>query len=168
MKDIAGYEGKYAIDRNGVVWSHPNHTHKEMMALKPKLTNSGYETVCLCVNGVLKYVSVHRLVAFAYIGDVSGKDVNHINGNKRDNSIENLEISNRSHNTLHGIFVLKNGRAKLTHEQSEDVKSMVSSGKRQTEVAKLFGVSKQTINQIVRGVTYMKSSIALDYSGAKP
>jgi hypothetical protein len=168
MKDITGYEGKYAIDRCGVVWSYPNHTHKEMRSLKPKLTNKGYETVCLCVNGVLKYPSVHRLVATEYIGDTDGKDVNHINGKRRDNSVHNLEIVTRSHNALHGIFVLKNGRSKFTHEQAEEVKSMVSSGIRQFEIAKLFDVSRQTINQLVHGVTYMKSSIALDYSGVKP
>ena len=63
------------------------------------------------------------------------------------------------------MFVNKNGNAKLTHEQAEEIKSRVSMGERQCDIAKEFNVFRQTINQIVRGTGYKNSKIAMQYKG---
>ena len=163
MKDIPNYEGKYAICENGDIWSYPKCTMRDMRMLKPRIRKNGYQAVVLCDGKETKSFYVHRLVAMTFLDSIEKLDVNHINGNRSDNRLENLEICNRSKNICHGYWVNKNGKAKLTHEQSLEVKQMHQVGKKQTDIAKHFGVSKQTINQIVRNKTFTKSSIALEY-----
>jgi len=109
--------------------------------------------------------TIHRLVAKTFLDCVDGLDVNHINGNRSDNRLINLELVTRSKNLAHGMFVNKNGIAKLTHEQAEEVKRRVALGERQVDIAKEFNVFKQTINQIVRGTGYKNSKIAMQYKG---
>jgi DNA-binding XRE family transcriptional regulator len=104
-------------------------------------------------------------VAKTFLDCVDGMQVNHINGNRIDNRLVNLEMVTSSQNYLHGMFVNKNGIAKLTHEQAEEVKRRVALGERQVDIAKEFNVFKQTINQIVRGTGYKNSKIAMQYKG---
>ena len=163
MKDIAGYEGKYAVDREGNVWSLNNHMHKEPYKLSPRIRKNGYSYLSLCVNGKIKEMMAHRAVAAAYIGNVDGMEVNHINGNRADNRVENLEIVDRSTNLLHGMHVLRSNNAKLTHDQVEWVRHLVAAGVPQADVARQFGVLRQTVNQIIRGTGYANSSIATKY-----
>ena len=92
----------YEIDSSGIVWS--KNTGKPM---NPWLANSGYLMVALRSDGVKYRKYIHRLVAEAFIdGDHEGLEINHIDGNKLNNFIENLEWCTHSKNTLHAI---KNG-----------------------------------------------------------
>lgn len=73
--------------------------------LKPQKNKDGYLQVGLCKNGNKKKVSVHRLVAFAFIenDDVENKnDVNHINELRHDNRVENLEWMTHKENINYG------------------------------------------------------------------
>lgn len=166
IKDIVNFEGLYSIDVDGNVFAYPNLAHKNVKQLKPRLRKNGYLYLSLRKDGKTIDCTVHRLVAKTFLGNVDGLDVNHINGDRKDNRLVNLEPVTRSKNILHGMFVNKNGNAKLTYEQSEEVKKRVSLGERQVDIAKEFNVLKQTINQIVRGHGYKNSQIALEYKGA--
>lgn len=68
------------------------------LVLKLKLNNTGYMQVSLTKNNIKKYFSVHRLVAFAFLG-ISDLDVDHINSNRQDNRIENLRYCNKRENS---------------------------------------------------------------------
>lgn len=162
-KDIPNFEGLYAVDIHGNVFAYGNLAHKEEKQLKPRLKKNGYLYINLRKDGKNVDSTVHRLIAKTFIGDVDGLQVNHINGDRTDNRLENLEAVTKSQNILHGFFVNKNGVAKLTHEQAEEVKHRAKLGERQCDLAKEFKVFRQTINQIVRGVGYVKSNIALQY-----
>lgn len=84
-KDIPGFEGKYAISNNGVV------RIKNGARVCFELSQRGYHRVCLSKNGASKHYRVHRLVASAFIPNPNGlPQVDHINGNKVDNRVENL------------------------------------------------------------------------------
>lgn len=88
MKDIRGYEGLYKITDTGKVWSE---TTKKF--LSPDIIVGGYERVTLSKNNIKRRYRVHKLVYETYKGDIpEGKVVNHINENKRDNSIDNLNL----------------------------------------------------------------------------
>lgn len=93
---IPGYEGFYEVDINGNVFSM--RTDK---FLKPYEKN-GYLAVNLYKNGKVKHFYIHRLVARAFIPNREGKrEVNHLDCNKKNNSIENLEWCDRSQNVKH-------------------------------------------------------------------
>lgn len=102
FKDIIGFEGLYQISNQGRVKSL--YTNK---ILKLSLGGRGYYLVKLAKNGIKKTFSVHRLVIKQFIPNPDNKgDVNHINGIKTDNRIENLEWMTRSENMLHSCYTL--------------------------------------------------------------
>lgn len=87
-RDVVGYEDKYLVSNKGRVWSF-----RTQKFLKP-WPRSGYLMVSLCDNYVQKKVSIHRLVAEAFVvNDRPGvaTQVNHIDWNKQNNCAENLE-----------------------------------------------------------------------------
>lgn len=84
---IKGYENEYTINRSGVIYSIRNH-----IILKQYANEKGYMKVCLQKNGRKKWYRVHRLVANTFIPNPQCKPtVNHINGRRDDNRVENLE-----------------------------------------------------------------------------
>lgn len=92
-KEINGYEGYYSINEKGEVRN--NQTKK---LIKGDINNAGYYRVCL-YRGNKKHYFRHRLVAEYFIPNPNNyKEVNHIDGDKSNNSIENLEWSDRVHN----------------------------------------------------------------------
>jgi len=106
-KDIPHYEGRYQVSNLGRVRScdrySNNHFWKQQI-LKLRLAktdNSGYK-VCLWNNNKCKYYLVARLVASAFYGE-SNLTVNHIDGNRLNNKVENLEWCSRAENIRKGF-----------------------------------------------------------------
>lgn len=97
-KDIPGYEGRYQITSWGNVYS----VDAEQFLI-PEVNDKGYLRVDLYEpSGRRKHVKVHRLVASAFVSNPEGKpQVNHKDGNKRNNSFTNLEwvtdVENKAH-----------------------------------------------------------------------
>lgn len=91
MKDIPGYEGRYAITQNGQIWSYISEKF-----LKPKIDKYGYKKVQL-YNGTgkkeSKTITIHQLVALTYIPNPNPNcltTVDHIDQNKNNNHVSNL------------------------------------------------------------------------------
>lgn len=120
ISDIPGFEKYtgYEINSNGVVYSYLKHSigngmiiqDKPFKKLKPYKTNKGYLQVSLRD----KNFRIHRLVAMAFIPNPENKpQVNHIDGNKENNNIENLEWCTNSENHKHkcdnGLNVVPKG-----------------------------------------------------------
>lgn len=102
-KDIPGYESIYQVSNFGNVKSlqSGNH-HSKIKILTPICADGRYLRVTLYKQKKPKYFPVHRLVAMAFIPNPENKpQVNHINGNKKDNRVENLEWCTSSENNLH-------------------------------------------------------------------
>lgn len=99
-KSIEGFE-EYSVSENGDVWSNISKR-----LLKPKKSKTGYLRVCLCANGVHKHMAVHRLVALAFIPNPENKPtVNHINEDKTDNRVVNLEWATNREQNIHGTRI---------------------------------------------------------------
>ena len=91
----------YLIDTNGVIFGHNG------LPLSPAITKSGYEVVNLSYRGYSITKQVHRLVATQFIPNPQNKEtVNHKDGNKRNNHIENLEWATKKEQSQHASKVL--------------------------------------------------------------
>lgn len=101
MLDIKNYEGQYAVTPHGKVWSYQS---KKFLSSKSK-NSKGYPKVMLFKRGKnRKYYSIHRLVASTYIPNEYKKpQINHKNGIKTDNRVENLEWCTNRENTIHAL-----------------------------------------------------------------
>lgn len=97
-REIEGFEGAYLVSDCGEVCSLRRHKH-----LKPKIDRYGYDVVTLSLKGKTYYRTVHRLVAQAFIPNPNNlPTVNHINEDKRDNRVKNLEWASIADNDNHG------------------------------------------------------------------
>lgn len=102
---VVGYEGYYEVSNMGNVRSLPRQTGKYGFNgcwLRPSINEGGYRQVTLSVDGISKTITVHRLVAMAFVPNPDGKpQVNHIDENKLNNNAENLEWVTLHENVLH-------------------------------------------------------------------
>ena len=105
-KQIQGYEN-YEVSNEGQV-----RNRKTGKVLKPQKNNSGYLLVGLRKNGKQKWYSVHRLVAQAFIPNPHNKPtVNHIDENKENNNVSNLEWMTYAEQNEHGTRIERVAKA---------------------------------------------------------
>lgn len=169
--DIDGYDGIYQVSTRGRVRSmdrrelmrgrHPTpyYRFRNGCELKCQINDIGYVQVLLYKDGVGKLCTVHRLVAKAFIPNPNNyPEVNHLNEERADNWVENLEWCTRSQNALHSNKKFRgenSGTSKLTERQVLKIVELL----RQTgplklglfEIGCLFGVTNHTIHKIKVG-----------------
>ena len=109
-KEIDGYNGVYFVSDHGRVMSK----FRGERILKPSINNAGYLKIHL---GRHNSLDIHRLVAKEFLPNHGDKrDVNHKNGNKLDNRVENLEWVSHSDNIKHSYNVLNRKRNTWTNK----------------------------------------------------
>ena len=102
-KDIQGYEGKYQISSFGNVKSLNYGRTKKERILIPGNNAKGYLQVKLSKNGITKNFYVHKLVSQAFIENPDNlPEVNHIDEDKTNNCVSNLEFCDRKYNINYG------------------------------------------------------------------
>lgn len=117
-KDIEGYEGLYQVSNLGRVkrmrFINKNTNIEKERIKSQKIRKDGYLEVALYKNGKGKYIQVHRLVAKSFIPNPKKlPQVNHIDGIKTNNIVENLEWVSISDNAIHSSRVLRNNVRKI-------------------------------------------------------
>lgn len=150
-KTINGYEGLYEVSNFGRIVSMM--TNK---ILKPNVRNKGgYLYVNLYKESKAKKYYIHRLVAEAFLDNPNRlEEVNHINCDKTDNSLNNLEWCDRrtnlEHSYAHGLKRAgeKHGCHKLTWDNVREIRTSILS---QKELANKYHVSLSTISAILSG-----------------
>lgn len=126
-KVIPNTDGAYSANsETGQIKSNdrlgPDGRVLKSVVLKPWLINSGYNVVALRVNGKTKNHLVHRLMGATFLENYNPDlDINHINGNKRDNRLCNLECITRSENILHARRI---GLITVTDRQRENARKL--------------------------------------------
>jgi len=152
-KDIKGYEGLYQVSNLGRIKSL---LFGRELIRKPCIDGWGYAMVGLYKKGVkMRMRKIHRIVMSEFVGD-SILDVNHKNGIKTDNRLENLEYCTQSENTIHLYRVLghkapsgeRHHKAKLTKEQIYQIKNDKRTLKR---IAQDYNCHYTTIHYIKSG-----------------
>lgn len=107
---IDNYDEMYQVSNMGRVKSFKRKILGHILTQKKH--NCGYKCVTLSNKGKLKMHYVHRLVALAFIGIDKNKEVNHIDFDKTNNKLDNLEVVTRIENMLHSIKAnRRNGRS---------------------------------------------------------
>lgn len=108
-RDIEGFEGQYMVSNTGRIKSLKGKTERIMKTRRKKIIKKdgsvefSYEELILSNKGVQYSKLVHRLVAQAFIPNPQNKpEVNHIDENKGNNSVENLEWNTHEENSNHG------------------------------------------------------------------
>jgi hypothetical protein len=163
-KDIKGYEGKYQVSSIGRVKSLQRiSTFNNSKGLKKEIiiktwNEEGYIRVKLSNNSVEKTYRVHRLVANEFLQNPFNKSqVNHKNGIKTDNSVENLEWCTNKENMKHAIETglkdqkgIKHHKCKLTEEQVLEIRKIGFSETRMS-LSKKYGISRTNVLGIIRG-----------------
>lgn len=113
-RDIPKSNGMYKISNFGRVKSLKGKKEK---IIKPNKNRGGYLKIGLILNTGRKHISIHRLVASAFISNPNNlPEVNHIDGNKLNNNIKNLEWVTRKENSLHAYKI---GLRKVSEKQKE-------------------------------------------------
>ncbi len=105
-KDVKGYEGLYAVDKLGNVYSTPSDG-KPNRILKVDVNNRNHSRQCrvtLCKNGKTKRFLVHRLIADAFLPNTENKPfINHIDNDAENNNVNNLEWCTQKENIQHAV-----------------------------------------------------------------
>lgn len=153
---VRGYEGLYMVSDAGDVMSIPKNG-KNGIELSQTSDSKGYMRVGLYKDGRESSCQVHRLVAEAFCGNPMLKEqVNHIDGNKRNNSAKNLEWCTSGENNLHKYRVLGVKHTVKSRRRFDDdqIRAIRSSNKSGRELAREFGVSPNAIRQIRNKKSY--------------
>lgn len=163
-KDVVGYTGLYMVSNHGNVKSL-----RRNIVLRPT-NDEGYLKIKLQFNRKTKSVRVHRVVAFAFIPNPENKSqINHINGIKDDNRVENLEWCTNIENIAHAR---KNGlvpKTVLSKYQIDNLRRINSRRIIDTETGKIyenaasaaldFGINKTTLRHYLLGYIFNKTTL---------
>jgi hypothetical protein len=151
----------YSVDQSGVVYS--SRTKK---ALIGKTDRYGYKVVLLCVGGKRKHATVHRLVALTFIPNPENKPtVNHKDGNKQNNNVDNLEWASFSENNQHrfdaGLVVAWNKGVKNCYSSDQLVKMSLAQKCKPVKSIDKSGneVKYLSINDLIRSLSLDKRTV---------
>lgn len=166
-KDIQGYEDSFMISSDGVVVN--KITGKTLNGYISKLRGlPGYRKVDLWVQKKRKCIPVHRILAIAFIPNPNNYScVNHKDGNKLNNSLENLEWCSPGQNLQHAydIGLRKSGEelklSKLKNSDIPEIRQLLASGMTHRAIAKLYGVSSNVITKINTNRLYKRTLPAI-------
>jgi hypothetical protein len=160
-RHVTGYLGLYLVSDQGKIKTlHKSTVCNPGDCLKPGKISGGYLGVALSRNNVKSSHKVHRLVLEAFVGPCpSGHQCHHINGDKTDNRLENLEwvtplynIRNSPQpNTPRGS---KCHFSKLVEREVEEINTMLVNGWTHKSIAKKYNVARSTISRINQGTTW--------------
>lgn len=163
-----GIETNYTINTYGEI---KNRTSGKV--IKPKISVRGYLRIGIYILGKREELSVHRMVACTFLGNeyTNKLQVNHIDGNKLNNHVNNLEWVSPSKNIKHAFDIglkdaLRGDNNPSTKYPDKLIKKMCSylnEGKTIPETSKLVNIPVSYIYAIVRDDNYIRNSVVNEY-----
>lgn len=170
-KDVVGYEGLYEISSLGDIKSLKRYCKSKTgfrvvpeKILKPKIDKYGYLVLHISKNNVRWNITIHRLVAIAFLPNINNyPQINHKDGNKLNNVVENLEWCSASYNVQHSfdnklnipIKGSKRAFSKMTEEKVIEVRYRYKNEDISLKnLSKSYNISTQTLHSIITKKTW--------------
>lgn len=160
-KTIKDYESLYEVSNLGRVRS--KKTNKIMAMYKQ---NKGYYCLSLSYKSKTYHPTIHRLVAEHFLPKIEGMNqVNHIDGDKSNNTVANLEWCNQRLNYNHGMknFLYSHNEnhyfAKLTNEQVKCIPEFYRLGFIRATIAKILNIESSSLEAIENGISYRELNL---------
>lgn len=150
-------DARFEISKSGIIRNKENKKIKSQY-----VSSTGYYMITISKNNKSKPYRVHRLLANTFIDNsLRLEEVNHIDGNKLNNDLSNLEWVSHFGNMKHAFSTglanntgIKNGMAKLTNIDVLEIKEKLKSKVSQYKIAKEYNVSRSAILKIHLGKTW--------------
>lgn len=159
-KSVKEFEGVYEVSNTGIVRSvdrHVRHRYSGFMALhkgkelRPNDNGNGYKLVFLTDSNKhpRKAYKIHRLVADTFLPNPDNKpEVNHIDANKNNNAVCNLEWATRSENSRHCFKYVR--PTKVNDDDKTQIRLLRHAGASVIDIAKQFNITGSYVRQIIR------------------
>lgn len=164
LKEIEGYKDYYISIFGEVI----SKKHNKERILKKRINSSGYYYINLCKNGKCKSFSIHRLVGLNFIPKmkITHKILNHKDGNKLNNNVENLEWCTSAYNSQEasrlGLLNIKKGKesnlysGKINKKLADEIRILRKQKKLSyAKIASFYNLSKTTILNICKNKIYL-------------
>lgn len=159
---------KYEVGDNGSIWSLNYNNTQQRHEIKQHIDKYGYKYVVLVVDGKRYKRLVHRMVAISFIENPENKpQVNHVDGNKINNIVENLEWNTARENVIHSYASnlkrttekqklvasirysgTNNPKCKLTKEIVSEIRKLRGEGNTLDELSVRYNISKSQVSSI--------------------
>ena len=161
MKEI-GFDD-YCVTDDGAIYSL-----KSKKFLNLQYNDNGYVVVTLRKDGKTKTLRVHRLVTLMYLKDTffEGAHVNHIDGDKTNNCVNNLEWVTREENMCHAYdnnLVISKQKT-ISDDDLHLICQSLELGSRVVDVAKMFSIEREVVDRIYRGTLFKHISYEYDFT----
>ena len=144
-KEIVGLNGFYQVSSNGRIKSLISNK-----ILKTFYDKDGYVCIKIQNKYIKKHFKIHRLVAQAFLEDYDNNlQINHKNGIKNDNRVENIEMCSASENINHSDYVL-NHRIKKIYQYDLD-NNFIREWKSSKDIEHIYGYNRTVIGRVCNG-----------------
>lgn len=160
-KPVIGYEDIYDVSTRGRI------RNARGLILRTGDNGRGYINVKLAKNGRKQHQYIHRIVAAAFLGP-SQLEINHKDGIKSNNRVDNLEYTTRQGNALHTRRILglavgeSHCYAKLTEKAVKEIRRLAQTNLSYQAIADQFGIAVGTVSKVVSGRTWQCVSQGLN------
>lgn len=174
-KPIDGYDGYYFVSNMGRVMSSYRISGNGNIineAIKKQRTCKGYSVVSIKYNNVKKALKVHRLVAITFLDNPQKKpEVNHKNGVKSDNRVENLEWVSSSENSIHAFATgLRKQYTGEAHYNSIRIKQYSKEGAlikewgAMADACRVYDIKPQSLSSCLTGKSRTSGGFKWEYA----